>query len=387
MTQVQSTLRDGVDLVAIVGLVALLNLVVFRPVTGGAAVRVALGTVLVLFVPGYVLLAALFPEAGQSPTDGSVSLFDKSRPERSIDGLERAALSFALSIALVPLLVFGLMVSRYAFAAVPVTVTLTLWTALLTPVAAVRRFRLPRGQRFRVPVGRWFAARTRLTGAADSRFEAALNVGLVAVVVLALGTSAFAVAAPPDGERYTEFYVTTEDGEGNLSFSDYPETVTPGEPEPMWVGIENYERDRIDYSVVVQLQRRAGGADGSAVAERETVDRFSATLGPTETRHLNRNLTVSNRLTGDDRRLVFLLYMGPVPDSPTAENAYRSVHLWVDVGTGTVTVLPDDTTDQTGPGASEPGTGAVTVLPDDTANQTSPGAGEPGTATTGAPSS
>lgn len=42
-------------------------------------------------------------------------------------------------------------------------------------------------------------------------------------------------------------------------------------------------------------------------------------------------LAVSDELTGDDLRLVFLLYDGPVPDTPTRENAYRSVHLWVDV--------------------------------------------------------
>ncbi|WP_324664285.1 DUF1616 domain-containing protein [Haloarcula sediminis] len=356
MTQGQSALRDGVDLVAIVGLVALVNLVVFRPGIDGSVLRVALGAFLVLFVPGYVLLAALFPAAGRSPTDdratdASVSLFDNQRPDRSIDGLERAALSFALSIALVPLFVFGLMASQVAFAPVPVTLTITAWTALLVPVAAFRRFRLPRRQRFRVPVGRWLAARTRLTEAADSRFDALLNVGLAAVVVLALGTSAFAVAAPPAGERYTELYVTTANGEGNLSFSDYPETLTPGDLESVYVGIENYEGESVDYSVVVQLQRVEGSADDPVVTERESVDRFSTTLGHNGTRHLNRSLAVSDRLAGNDRRLVFLLYEGAVPDSPTAENAYRSAHLWVDVGTGAVTVLPDGAA-QTGAGAA-----------------------------------
>lgn len=357
MTQVQSTLRDGVDLVAVAGLVALVNLVVFRPGIDGTVFRVVLGTAFVLFVPGYVLLAALFPGAGRSPTDHDralddpVSLFDQPRAERTIDGLERAALSFALSIALVPLLVFGLLLSPFAFGPVPVTVTLTVWTALLTPVAALRRFRLPPRQRFRVPVWRWLAARTRLMAGADSRFEAVLNVGLVAVVVLALGTSAFAVAAPPAGEQYTEFYVTTANGEGNLSFSDYPETLTPGDPELISVGIENYEDESVDYSVAVQLQRVEGSADDPVVTERVSVDRFSATLGHNETRHVDRRLTVSDRLAGDDRRLRFLLYEGPVPDAPTAANAYRSVHLWVDVGTGTVTVLSDAVANQTSLGA------------------------------------
>ena len=343
MTQVQSTIEAGVDLVAIIALVALVNLVVFLPGIDGTVVRIALGAVFVLFVPGYVLLAVLFPEAGRSPTEADrpalsedwVSLFDEPRAPRSIDGLERVALAFALSIALVPLLMLGLMLSQFAFALGPITVVLTAWALLLTPVATLRRWRLPSRDRLRVPVRRWLDARKRLTTAADSRFDAVLNVGIVAVILLALATSAVAVAVPPAGERYTEFYVSTENDAGNLSFSDYPETVTPGDPEPMHVGIENYEREPVNYSVVVQLQRVRGGANDSVVTERVAVDRFSTTLGPNETRHVNRSLPVSDRLTGEDLRLLFLLYEGPVPDSPTSENAYRTVHLWVDVEGGT----------------------------------------------------
>jgi len=347
MTQVQSTIREGlragVDLVAIIALVALVNLVVFLPGVDGTVVRVVLGSVFVLFVPGYVLLAALFPEAGRSPTDtdrsgltgDSVSLFDKPREQRTIDGLERAALAFALSIALVPLLMLGLLLAGFPFAMVPITATLTAWTAVLVPVAAIRRWQLPPRQRFRVPVWQWLGAREQLTASADSRFDAALNVGVVAVIVLALATSAFAVAAPPEGERYTEFYVSTADGDGNLSFSNYPDTLRPGDTESMHVGIENYEGESVDYSVVVQLQRVEGSANDTAVTDRVAVDRFSTTLGPSETRQVNRSLTVANRLTGDNLRLQFLLYEGSVPDNPTAENAYRTVHLWVDVEGGT----------------------------------------------------
>ena len=349
MTQGQSSLRDGLrtgaDLVAVIGLVAIVNLAVFLPAgegAVGAVVRVVLGSVFVLFVPGYVLLAALFPERGRSPTDDDrdgltddwVSLFDKPREQRTIDGLERAALAFALSIALVPLLVLGLTLAQYAFALVPMTVLLTAWTVALALIAAVRRWRLPSRQRFRVPFGDVVAARTQLTAAADSRFEAVLNVGVVAVVLLALATSAYAVAVPPDGERYTEFYVSTENGEGDLSFSDYPERFRPGEAEPITVGVENYEGESVDYSVVVQLQRVAGDANDSTVTRRVPVDRFSTSVGPNETRHVGRNLTVPDRLTGESLRLQFLLYEGPVPDQPTADTAYRSVYLWVDVEGG-----------------------------------------------------
>ena len=58
-------------------------------VTTGAA-RIVLGVLFVLFFPGYTLVAALFPA------------------RNSIGRIERLALSFGLSIAVVPLIGLGL---------------------------------------------------------------------------------------------------------------------------------------------------------------------------------------------------------------------------------------------------------------------------------------
>ena len=56
--------------------------------------RIVFGSVYVLFLPGLVMTFVFFPI--------------KNRGEKEIDILERIALSFALSIAIVPLLVFYL---------------------------------------------------------------------------------------------------------------------------------------------------------------------------------------------------------------------------------------------------------------------------------------
>ena len=52
--------------------------------------RIVLGLPFILFFPGYALIATLFPE------------------KKSLDLIERIALSFGLSIAIVPLIGFGL---------------------------------------------------------------------------------------------------------------------------------------------------------------------------------------------------------------------------------------------------------------------------------------
>jgi len=47
------------------------------------------------------------------------------------------------------------------------------------------------------------------------------------------------------------------------------------------------------------------------------------------------NHTVAPTLPGERLRLVYLLYKGDPPAEPTVENAYREVHLWVNVSEGT----------------------------------------------------
>lgn len=62
--------------------------------------RIVFGSVYVLFLPGFVLSFVFFPKTKE---------FDSKEKEKgAIDWIERIALSFALSIAVVPLAVFYL---------------------------------------------------------------------------------------------------------------------------------------------------------------------------------------------------------------------------------------------------------------------------------------
>ncbi len=77
------------DLLAAVVLALAVLLFTLTPLSG-LFLRIPIGLLMVLFVPGYVLIAALFPRKGD------------------LDGIERIALSFGLSIAVVPLIGLGL---------------------------------------------------------------------------------------------------------------------------------------------------------------------------------------------------------------------------------------------------------------------------------------
>jgi len=61
--------RLPADLAATIGLTIITILVVILPVINETPLRVVFGLPFVLFLPGYAFIAALFPEAGESPEE------------------------------------------------------------------------------------------------------------------------------------------------------------------------------------------------------------------------------------------------------------------------------------------------------------------------------
>ena len=325
--------RLPADLVAVIILTLLTLGVVFVPIVNETPLRVVFGLPFVLFLPGYAIIAALFPEAGEPPTADENTETDGFAPsvdrDRGIDGIERVALSFGLSIAVVPLLGLVLNFTPWGIRLVPIALSVAGTTILATAIAAVRRWELPEEERFQVPYREWIeAGRTELFEP-DSRTDAVLNVVLALSLLLAVSSVAYAVAVPPQGEQFTEFYLLTEDDDGELVADGYPEEFVVGEGQPVVVGIGNNEHERTDYEVVAQLQTVETAGNETVVQEREQIDSFAVTLEHDETHHDER-LIVPDR-TGENLRVQYLLYRDDVPEEPTVENAYRDTHLWIDV--------------------------------------------------------
>ena len=147
----------------------------------------------------------------------------------------------------------------------------------------------------------------------------------------------YAVAVPKQGEQFTEFYVLTEDESDELVAANYPEELVAGEPQPIHVGVENNEYEAVGYEVVVQLQAVEIEGNESVVTDRTELERYSTTVPHNESDIQNRSLAVDGETAaafeGSDRRVKFLLYRDEVPAQPTADNAYRDLHLWVEVRT------------------------------------------------------
>jgi uncharacterized membrane protein len=130
--------RLPADLAAVIALVVLTLGVVFLPVVSETPLRIILGLPFVLFIPGYAFIAALFPEAGSGPVDSDADA-DDDPEERGIDGIERVALSFGLSIAVVPLIGLVLNFTPWGIRLVPIMLAVSGFTLVATAIAAVRR--------------------------------------------------------------------------------------------------------------------------------------------------------------------------------------------------------------------------------------------------------
>jgi uncharacterized membrane protein len=210
-------------LIAIVA-ITLLSLPVVFFTTG--LLRIVLGLLFALFFPGYALLSAIFPGQG------------------SLGGIERIALSFGLSIAVVPFIGLILNYTPWGISLYPIVISVALFIVIASAVAWYRLWALPPKKRFSVAIGinlpRWGKM-----GGGDRVLYACLGLA----VVVAIGTLGYVIAAPQQGERFTEFYILGAEGKAE----DYPGQAVVGEPVELTVGIVNHEYQALSYRVDIVI--------------------------------------------------------------------------------------------------------------------------------------
>lgn len=318
--------RDGAtswiseELVGLLFLFAVGVLAGFLP--SGHPIRLFVAFVSLLFIPGYVLTLAVFP------ADDSVSRGRRlSRIASGASGpaglgtWERLALSFGLSILLLPAfaLVIELVSLPYEYTTVGSTVGV--FCLLTFAVGSLRRRRLEPSSRYDPKLSAPWLSVPRGEG-----LDLVLNAALAITVVATLAGLGVALAVPPEGDGFTEVSLLTEDTNGDLSASDYPAELTRNETTELVLTVTNRESKRNDYNVVVQLQEL--NSNGT-VTERATVDIFENDVGPGETWRARHDLQLFR--PGEDQRVMYLVYRGTPPESPTVENAYRHVYFWTDV--------------------------------------------------------
>ena len=259
--------------------IVLIIIVTFFPIT---TLRVILGLPFMLFFPGYTLVSALFPRRD------------------ALDNIERVALSFGLSLALVPLIGLIVNYTPWAIGLYPILISLTAFIIVTSIIAWQRRRRLAKSERFTVNLNLAAWHRRNYT-------DKILTAIFIVFILGALGTLVYAIATPKANESFTEFYILGPVGKA----IDYPRYLEVREVGRVTVDIINREHEIVSYRLEVMIDGIENHAQGPLVLRHDE--------------GWERIISFVPDRAGDNQKVEFLLYKNEESEP------YLKLYLWIDV--------------------------------------------------------
>jgi uncharacterized membrane protein len=250
--------------------------------------RIILGLPLVLFFPGYTLLAALFPR------------------KSGLESIERFALSFGMSIAVVPLIGLGLNFTPWGIRLYPILISLLVFIIAMSIVAMLRIRRLPLDETASKQINYTKTSLRRMWSGQTMR-DKIIAALLVVMIAGTIGTLVYVIKMPRTGETFTEFYVLNAEGKA----SDYPRTVKMGQSAAVTLGIINHESETTTYKIEIMIDGEKSEETGPIILEAEA--------------KWEKNMVFRPSHSGASQKIEFRLYHN-LKTEPG-----EMLHLWVDV--------------------------------------------------------
>ena len=287
-------LRMHWDLASIIVLSALLVLSIL--LLPEFPLRVVIGLPFLLFFPGYVLIAFLFPEKG------------------SLEAIERMALSFGLSIAISPLIGLGLNYTPFGIRLEPILASITLFDLTFCYLTYWRRNRIEDPY---LPFDPLKLKRDLLTSyKKESKIDRTLSIVLVLAILSSIIALAYVVVVPKEGESFTEFYILGPGGKA----SGYPHDLTVDQGASVFVGIANHEHRQVHYYVQVWIVNATFINNQTQIHHMYYYDQFEVTLNHTNVnmdekweKQWESNYSFSIPIQGN-YKLWFFLFEDSVPE-------------------------------------------------------------------------
>lgn len=284
-------LRDSkgfaLDIVIIL-ILSLFSLFAIATLPQGNMIRIILGISFLLFFPGYSLVSFLWPK------------------KKGIDGLERIALSFGLSIAIVPIIGLVLNYTTWGIDLYPLMFSIFILIFVSSCAAYFRRIKVPIEERF-VPS---FLINKLLF---SPRSEKAFVTLIIILFVLALSIFIYVVLTPTISSPKTTFYLLDENGSADPNA--LPKNLTVGEEATVIIGVLSQESKTTNYIIEVMLQNATENTN-------ITINQYNFSL---ENNQENETLFTFTVQEIGEYKLQFLLYK--------VENGekvlIRELHLWL----------------------------------------------------------
>jgi uncharacterized membrane protein len=250
-------------------------------------IRSILGLFLIVFLPGYALIALLFPK------------------KNDLNILERMTFTVILSVVITALIGMILNYSPWGIRIGSLLLTLAGVTVVLCAAAFWRRNQVPDEDYLQYNFGRFF--NNIKTGfSRETKTGKYLSIILAISIILALSSTAYVLAKPKENDSYTQFYVLGPDGKIN----NYPTSVLSGQQGNLIIGIVNHENKPESYHLLVT-------SDGSVQIDEVL------TLNDKQKMEIPFNFTAGDP---GQRKMEFILYK--LPDN---NNAYRNLYIWLNI--------------------------------------------------------
>jgi uncharacterized membrane protein len=302
------------DLILIDLWLAVSIIVIYLPILNTTPLRIILALPIVLFIPGYCIIASLYPK------------------KHDIGLIDRIALSFGLSMAVVPLIAYGLNFTQWGIRLDSVVISLTILIWALVLVAHYRRVLLSPEGRFRIPFSEIAGSlRHAIFSEKGEKIERLLTRVLYLAILVAVLTTVYVISVPKEGERFTEFFILGE----NKMAAEYPDMIITGQNYPIFIGVGNHEYRNVTYTIEAwgMIMDFNNVTNTSRIMAMDPLWQHSLTLGYNETPNIPYNLSINK--TGYNR-VEFLLFNESVPDltvtgSDRINASYRNLYLRVDV--------------------------------------------------------
>ncbi len=286
-----------------------------RTIFDGVTINTIVGLLLMLFLPGYALIAAVNPGKNE------------------LNGITRLVLSFGISYFLTSVIGLVLPYTSLGNGLDPILQVLSGLTLIFIVAAFVMRIHTPEGERFEVGFGRFprttiksshdesplittsssrggspsTTSTTSLTGGHRNRN---IMVGVVIVIVaLLVATPAYQLMKSPAEEvkSFTEFYVLGPDGN---NVSTYPGNLNPGENGTVTIVLVNHENATTDYRIIT-------------TSNQTVINEINVTLEPNEKKEIPYTFTAGRNGT---KKMEFFLYK-----LPNVTDVYLSYSFWITI--------------------------------------------------------
>jgi len=296
---------------------------------------IVLGLPFILFIPGYILIFVLFPAR---------------KTDEGITVIERIALSFGISMAVVGPIGYALSYTSGGIQSISGTISIFVFVIGVGAISLYRWFKIAPDERFTISIDLSLLKSIDMLKS-KNKLDKTLIIILIASIIITAALFIFVMAAPRTGEKFTALYLLGPDG----TVTNYPMTLNAGENATVIIGVTNHEYRTIDYTIEIWLIDQTNFYNESTNENQYLynnawfIDKINVTLDheSIDTDGLWKpqweyNYTFNIYKTGEDFKLAFLLFTTPTESysydkdyknimKKKINSAYKEVYLWIDV--------------------------------------------------------